>query len=238
LNIGRYGKVEFDVHVTGSNRLVLRAYVALVDVLRCAGLEVAFSFSAPLAGVFFASFDAPEDVFGFVVPMASFFGLVFTEAVFFFDAAVEGFAAGDFFVVLLFAAVGFAAVAGLVTFALMGVDVAAGAFFTFGLAAGALLAVLVAGADLALTLGVMLAFLATVAGLVLGATGFAPLTAAVLVLEEDDGFTGLFSFAESPFGASLILPDRPFGRANVPLSAPVLMLRLSWLVIEALKSIP
>jgi len=30
----------------------------------------------------------------------------------------------------------------------------------------------------------------------------------VLVLGEN-GFTGLFSFTESPFGASLTLPDRP-----------------------------
>ena len=38
--------------------------------------------------------------------------------------------------------------------------------------------------------------------------GFTLLAEAVLVLGED-GFTGLFSFAESPFGASLTLPDRP-----------------------------
>jgi hypothetical protein len=55
----------------------------------------------------------------------------------------------------------------------------------------------------------MLAFFAGVAGLAFAGAGFAPFAAAVFVLEEEDGFTGLFSFAESPFGASFTLPDRP-----------------------------
>lgn len=55
----------------------------------------------------------------------------------------------------------------------------------------------------------MLAFFAGGAALAFAGVGFAALAAAAFVLEEEDGFTGLFSFAESPFGASFTLPDRP-----------------------------
>lgn len=198
----------------------------MAEVLRCADLGVFFCFSVALVGAFFVGFEAPEAVFGFVVPVASFFAVVFAE-VFFFDAAGAG---AVFFWGPLFAAADFVAATGLVVFFLSPVVTAAGAFFAFGLAAGAFL---VAADALTLGLAVVFTFFVDVA---LG-TGFALLAEAVLVLGED-GFTGLFSFAESPFGASLTLPDRPFGSVNVPLSAPVLILRLSWLVIAALKSIP
>jgi len=200
----------------------------LAEVLRCADLGVFFCFTVALVGAFFVDFEAPEAVFGFAVPVASFFAVVFAGEVFFFDAAGAAFFWGA-----LFAAAGFVAATDLLIF-LSPVVTAAGAFFAFGLATGAFL---VAADALTLGLAVVVAFFVGVEAALALEAGFALLAEAVLVLGED-GFTGLFSFAESPFGASLTLPDRPFGSVNVPLSAPVLILRLSWLVMAALKSIP
>jgi len=56
-----------------------------------------------------------------------------------------------------------------------------------------------------------------------------------------DGLVGFaFSFAESEvlfLGASLTLPEGPFGRTNVPFSAPYAMERLILLMTEAVTSI-
>jgi len=201
----------------------------LAEVLRCADLGVFFCFTVALVGAFFVNFEAPEAVFGFTVPVASFFAVVFTGEVFFFDAAGAAFFWGA-----LFAAAGFVAATGLVGFFLSPVAAVAKAFFAFGLAA---VAFLVAADALTLGLAVVFAFFVGVEAALALEAGFELLAEAVLVLGED-GFTGLFSFAESPFGASLTLPDSPFGSVNVPFSEPVLILRLSWLVMAALKSIP
>jgi len=79
--------------------------------LRCADLGVFFCLSVALVGAFFVDFEAAEAVFGFVVPVASCFVIVFVGLVFCFDAAGAVFFRGA-----LFAACGFVAATGLIIF--------------------------------------------------------------------------------------------------------------------------
>lgn len=140
--------------------------------MRGADLGVPFPFSVALAGALFVGFGAPEPAFGFVVPVASctpgkcqtrhrerdwqrtFFGLVFVEEIFFFDAADPAFVAAVFFGAALFVTAGFAAATALVVFALSSVVI--GAFFIFDLVAGAFLVLVLVGAGLAF--GLVVAF--------------------------------------------------------------------------------
>jgi len=158
------------------------------------------------------------------VPMALAFG--FVAAFFGLDSPVTAFLAGVFFAVLAFLAAGFFAAAALpfpVVFDFFAVDV----YFL-------VVAVVAAGFDI-------VAFgLAAVVVEVLAFNGFFVIVVFLIVVLAlvTVGFlaAGLaFSLAASlfPFPASLTLPEGPFGRTNVPFSAPCAMALLSWLAAEA-----
>jgi len=165
--------------------------------------------------------DAGLPLVAFVLTLALAFG--FVAAFFGLDSPVTAFLAGAFFAALAFLGAGFFAVAVLpfpVVFDFFAVDV----YFL-------VVAVVAAGFDV-----VAFSLAAAVVEVVevLAFNGFFVVVFLVLTV----GFLAVglaFSLAASlfPFPASLTLPEGPFGRTNVPFSAPCAMALLSWLAAEA-----
>jgi len=210
-----------------------------------AGAAFAFVVLA-FAGAFFTvalGLAAPVAVLVFAVPIAAFLGVVLADETTFFVGAAF-FADDGLALALAVGAVTRLAGAGaLAAVAFLGAaDLATGFVLVFGTVLAAVLV-----ADLGLILAAAEVFLGTAAlGVAFALVAFAAvdlaveafagvLDAALVVLLPL--LIGLFSLAESFLAASLTLPEGPLGRENVPLSAPFLIERLSWLLRVGVNSI-
>jgi len=210
-----------------------------------AGAAFAFVVLA-FAGAFFTvalGLAAPVAVLVFAVPIAAFLGVVLADDTTFFVGAAF-FADDGLALALAVGAVTRLAGAGaLAAVAFLGAaDLATGFVLVFGTVLAAVLV-----ADLGLILAAAEVFLGTAAlGVAFALVAFAAvdlaveafagvLDAALVVLLPL--LIGLFSLAESFLAASLTLPEGPLGRENVPLSAPFLIERLSWLLRVGVNSI-